>query len=104
MDFIGSFIKTTIPGDPQNLYLEANNTLNFSDNDVTMKGMRAYFHVKGAAGAAKRARIVLGGQVATDINLVNGELVNGTVKTIENGQVIIIRDGIRYNVMGAKIQ
>ena len=104
VDFIGTFVKKTISGNPNNLYLEANNTLNFSDNAVTIKGMRAYFHVKGAAGAAKRARIVLGGQVATDINLVNGELVNGTVKMIENGQVVIIRDGIRYNVMGAKIQ
>jgi hypothetical protein len=67
--------------------------------------MRAWIRLKPqGAGAAPRARIVLGEQVATDINLVNDEIVNGTVKTIENGQLVIIRDGIRYNVMGAKIQ
>ena len=65
--------------------------------------MRAYFHVKGAAAAAaKRARIVTKENTATAIDLVNGE--KKALKRIENGQVIIIRDGIRYNVMGVKLQ
>ena len=102
VDFIGSFIKTTIDGNPNNLYLEANNTLNFSDNAVTMKGMRAYFHVKGAAAAAKRARIVTRENIVTEIELVKDE--NKAIKRIENGQVIILRDGVRYNTMGTRLQ
>jgi hypothetical protein len=39
--------------------------------------------------------------VTTDINRVE---VNGSVKTIENGQLVIIRDGKKYNVMGIKLQ
>ena len=102
VDFIGSFIKTTIDGNPNNLYLESNNTLNFSDNAVTMKGMRAYFHVKGAAAAAKRARIVTRENIVTEIELVKDE--NKAIKRIENGQVIILRDGVRYNTMGTRLQ
>ena len=103
-DFIGTFVKTTIPGDPNNLYLQANNMLQFSQSDVTIKGMRAYFHVKvPSSSPVVRPRIVLNGQVLTDIELVNGEpQTNG--KFIENGQLIIIRDGIRYNAIGIRVK
>ena len=104
-DFIGTFVKTTIAADPNNLWLQSGNVLKFSDEDVTIKGTRAYFHVKGSGGGAGivRPRIVLNGQVITDIEIVNGEpQVNG--KFIENGQLIIVKDGIRYNALGARIK
>lgn len=103
-DFIGTFVKKTIPGDPNNLYLQANNMLQFSQSDVTIKGMRAYFHVKvPISSPVVHPRIVLNGQVLTDIELVNGEpQTNG--KFIENGQLIIIRDGIRYNAIGIRVK
>ena len=103
-DFIGTFYKDEIPAGVNNLYLQNNNLYYSESNNTPIKGTRAWIRLNQQSSAPVRARIVLGEQVATDINLVNGELVNGTVKTIENGQVIIIRDGIRYNVMGAKIQ
>ena len=103
-DFIGTFVKKTIPDDPNNLYLQANNMLQFSQSEVTIKGMRAYFHVKvPSSSPVVRPRIVLNGQVLTDIELVNGEpQTNG--KFIENGQLIIIRDGIRYNAIGIRVK
>jgi hypothetical protein len=104
-DFVGTFYKDVIPAGESNLYLQNNNLYYSPTNNTPIKGTRAWIRLKPqGAGAAPRARIVLGEQVATDINLVNDEIVNGTVKTIENGQLVIIRDGIRYNVMGAKIQ
>ena len=103
-DFVGTFYKDEIPAGVNNLYLQNNNLYYSESNNTPIKGTRAWIRLNQSSSAPARARIVLGEQVATDINLVNGELVNGTVKTIENGQVIIIRDGIRYNVMGAKIQ
>ena len=107
-DFIGTFIATSIPAGENNLFLGPNDLLYFSQTATPIKGMRAYFHVKvpGAANAIKRARIVGPNNVPTGIEFVNGEFqnLNGSVKTIENGQLIIIRDGVRYNVMGAKIQ
>ena len=103
VDFIGTFIKGEVPAGENNLFLGQNDVLYFSQEATPIKGMRAYFHVKGAAAAAaKRARIVTKENTATAIDLVNGE--KKALKRIENGQVIIIRDGIRYNVMGVKLQ
>lgn len=107
-DFIGSFIKGEVPAGEDNLFLGPDNLLYFSQTATPIKGMRAYFRVKGVANPAqaiKRARIVTGGQVATEINLVNESAKIGkSAKIIENGQLVIIRDGIRYNVMGAMIK
>ena len=64
--------------------------------------MRAWIRLKSQGGAAPKARIVMRDNSATAIDLVNGE--KKALKRIENGQVIIIRDGIRYSVMGAKLQ
>ena len=105
-DFIGSFIKGVVPAGENNLFLGPNNLLYFSQTATPIKGMRAWFQVKGvpnAMQAIKRANIVTSGQVITSVDFVK-DANNGTLKTIENGQVIIIRDGIRYNVMGIKLQ
>ena len=104
VDFIGTFVKKEVAANANNLYLGMDNKLYFSENAVTIKGLRAYFHVKvpGAAQAIKHARIVTRENTATAIDFVNGE--NKAIKRIENGQVVILRDGIRYNVMGIKLQ
>ena len=104
-DFIGTFIKNTIDASENNLYLGTDNKLYFSNNDVTIKGLRAYFNVNipNPQQVIKHARIVTQGQVVTDVELVGAEN-QGILKKIENGQVIIIRDGILYNVLGTKIQ
>lgn len=103
-DFIGTFYKSEIPAGENNLYLQNNNLYYSESSNTTIKGTRAWIRLKQQGAAPARARIVMGGKVATDINLVNGELVNGTVKAIENGQLILIRDGKKYNVMGARLQ
>ncbi len=104
VDFIGNFIKSEVPAGENNLFLGPNDLLYFSQTATPIKGMRAYFRVNvpSAANAVKRARIVAQGQVVTAIDLVGAE--SKSFKTIENGQLIITIDGVRYNVMGAKIQ
>lgn len=99
-DFIGSFYKTVIPAGESNLYLQ-NNTLYYSEtNNTPIKGTRAWIQLKQSGSLAPaRARIVLQNQVVTDIQLAEQE-ENKAIKTIENGQLIIIRDGVRYNAMG----
>ena len=103
-NFIGSFIAGEVPAGDQNLFLGPDNLLYFSQDATPIKGMRAYFHVKvpGAAQMIQHARIVKGTQVITSVDLVGAE--TKAVKTIENGQLIITIDGVRYNVMGVKIQ
>lgn len=104
VDFIGNFIKSEVPAGENNLFLGQNDLLYFSQTATPIKGMRAYFRVNvpSAANAVKRARIVAQGQVVTAIDLVGAE--SKSFKTIENGQLIITIDGVRYNVMGVKIQ
>ena len=110
-NFIGTFIKTTIPEDPNNLFLGANNNLYFPEGgDMPIKGMRAYFAVTGSSGApVRQARIVAQGNVATEVELVDGQLPsefggNDLRKSIENGQLIIIRDGVQYNALGVRVK
>ncbi len=105
VDFIGSFIKSEVPAGEDNLFLGPNNLLYFSDTATPIKGMRAWFKVKvpNPQHVIQHARIVKGEQVLTDIELVNGEAqTNG--KLIENGQLVIIRDGVRYNALGIRVK
>ena len=105
VQFIGTFIKQTIDQDEHNLYLGNDNSLYFVNNDVTIKGMRGYFHldIQNPQQVIRRAQIVAGSQVVTSVDFVK-DANNATFKTIENGQLVIIRDGVHYNVMGTKIQ
>ena len=104
-DFVGTFIKDEIPADPNNLFMGANNTLYFPTVNMPILGMRAYFVIHNVpAGAVKRARIIENEQVATEIELVMEQPETNSQKRIENGQLIIIRDGVRYNAMGVKLQ
>ena len=104
VDFVGTLVKTDLDAE-HDLFLGLNNTLYFPSNSNQLKGLRGYFHINitNAQQAVKHARIVKQGQVITAIDLVN-EQNEGTIKTIENGQLIIIRDGVRYNAMGVMIQ
>jgi hypothetical protein len=104
-DFIGNFIMSEVPAGDQNLFLGDNDMLFFRQVATPIKGMRAYFHVKvpGAAQMIQHARIVKGTNVLTEINLVSQPKANSQ-KLIMDGQLIIIRDGKKYNAMGAKLQ
>ena len=108
-NFVGSFIKGTVPAGEDYLFLGASDLLYFSEAATTIKGMRAYFQIHDVPSGApiRQARIVEQGNVVTALEFVNGEWQeiksdNGTIKTIENGQLILIRDGKRYNVMGIR--
>ena len=105
-NFVGNFVKGTISADPNNLFLGAENTLYFPTAEIDILGMRAYFVVHDApAGMIKRARIVENEQILTDIELVRSqEPILNSQKFIENGQLIIVRDGVRYNALGIKLQ
>ena len=66
-------------------------------------GLRVLFNITDNAGTPVkiRARVVLGENAATSLdNITNGE--NTTIKVIENGQLIIIRDGEKFNAQGVR--
>ena len=105
-NFVGNFVKGTIAASENNLFLGAENTLYFPTEEINILGMRAYFVVHDVpAYMIKRARIVENEQVITEIELVKSqEPEANNQKLLIDGQLIIVRDGARYNVMGTKVQ
>lgn len=89
------------------LFLAAGNTIYWPAQNKTVKGFRAYFNVTVGGGALQikkgmPVRIVERAEVTTGIDNTNVE--NVTLKFIENNQVVIIRNGVKYTVQGQKIQ
>lgn len=101
---IGTLISSEVPAGANNLFLGSENKLYFSNAATPIKGMRAYFRIDESVPAPSRARIVAHEEVVTEMELVNGTLPgtfgNKAVKRINNGQLLIIRNGAYYNVMG----
>ena len=105
-DLSGTFVKTALQPNQNILYLGPNNLLYYPEIETPIKGFRAWFVIHDTsipAPALKRMNIVEAPAVTTEINFVESK-VNASVKTIENGQLVIIRDNKKYNVMGIKIQ
>ena len=108
-DFIGNFVKAEVPAGDDNFFLGTDNKLYYSNDATPIKGLRAYIAVKGGAGAPKRARMVMDGEnITTDIELVGGalpEIIGRKVqKMIQNGQLILIKDGVQYNTLGVRVK
>ena len=95
-------------GDSHNqLFLAAGNIIYWPAQDKTVKGFRAYFEVN-TGGPLKiqkgmPARLVEHANTTTGCENVNGENVR-SMKVLENNQVIIIRNGVKYTIQGQKIQ
>ena len=104
-NFVGTFIKQTVPADVNNLFLGSDDKLYFSRSDMPIKGMRAWFSIHDTApGLVQRARIVESGNVVTEVELLCPAGEAECKKVIEDGQIFIIRDGRYYNVMGQTIK
>ncbi len=91
----------------QTLCIGANNTVYFPNVSNNIKAFRAYFVVNDGElpqSAPERARfLVLGRDVPADYNAaeINN---NNTRKYILDGQLIIEKDGIRYNAQGMIVE
>ena len=96
------------PNDQTKLFLAANNTLYWwaGSENSQLNNFRAYFKVNTGSNAPARygmpARIIKGEQHATGID--NAKFNDETIKRLENNQVIIIRNGVKYNIQGQVIQ
>lgn len=104
-DFVGTFVQTTLEPDQNILFLGADNTLYYPAESIPIKGMRGWFVVHDISGPAysiRRMQIVERLDGTTGINTVN-ENANQATKTIMNGQLIIIRDGVMYDIMGRRM-
>lgn len=102
VDFKGVYGTTSLEGGNRNLlFLGAGNELFWPASDGEIKAFRAYFEVKGAAQkAAKRARIVKKEDAATGVDQITNDKLPMTNKILRNGEILILRDGKTYNVLG----
>lgn len=108
-NLVGTFVSTTLLAGQDILFLGPNNTMYYPLEDIDIDGMRAWFVIHDApapASAIRRARIVERENVVTEIELVgedNNQPTN-VQKILHNGQLFILRDGIRYNALGNRVQ
>lgn len=87
-------------------FLGSDNYLYYKANNNIILGLRSYFTFAGiteySQAAQVRARVVFNENETTDLdNLIT---TDAPVKVIENGQLIIIRDGVKYNIQGQVIR
>ena len=80
-------------------YWLASNTYLYNTS-TALKSLRAVFNVQ-TTKANVRARVAFGENVETGIEDIF--TTDAPVKAIVNGQLIIIRDGVKYNVQGQKL-
>ena len=94
-------------GNRNHLFIGANNELFWPNTSNGLKGFRAHFEVPASGPAYvprnSPARIVVQTNVATGVENTSANSA-GAKKQLENGQLVIIRDNIRYNVMGLKLR
>ena len=86
------------------LMLVANNRLATSTGG-TMLGNRGYFVIGNPQNMPKRAEIaIVKGTSSSDNNIHVDDYQPTVTKVLENGVIFIIRDGVKYNLMGARIK
>ena len=98
--------------DQTKLFLAANNTLYWwaGTSNSQLNSFRAYFKVNTGGGSSQApvyhgmpARLIKQEATPTDVEQVQGA-ENISIKVLENNQVIIIRNGVKYTIQGQKIQ
>ena len=80
-------------------YWLAENTWLYNDN-VAVPALRALFTISTTSGIAPRARVAMNENAETGLENINA--ATKAVKAIENGQLIITIDGVKYNVQGVR--
>jgi uncharacterized repeat protein (TIGR02543 family) len=104
LNFIGLLAPRALATDGSNLFLGGNNTLyKPSPSSATVNAFRAYFGYKDVLPQYPRRSMMVfdkGAQMPTDVEIVTPEDKPLDGKRIENGQLVIYRNGMRYNVAG----
>ena len=101
--FRGVMNPTELPNQNM-LMLVANNRLATSTGG-TMLGNRGYFVIDNPQNMPKRAEIaIVKGAPSSDDYIHIDDYQPTVTKVLENGVILIIRDGVKYNLMGARVR
>ena len=91
---------------PANCYVlsDEDDVIGFYEyNGNQLNAHKAYIIFNGSSSAPRRMRFIFAEEQNTTA-LDNAETDNMSVKVIENGQLVIIRNGVRYNAAGQVIE
>ncbi len=104
VDYKAVYSPTELEGENKNLlFLGAGNELFWPESTGNLNGFRAYFEIKDAsAQAAKRARISMGGKIATG-NLSPALPKEEGVKILRDGKLYLMYKGQMYDVQGKRM-
>jgi hypothetical protein len=70
-----------------------------------MQGNRGYFVIGNLQNMPKRAEIaIVKGAPSSDDYIHIDDYQPTVTKVLENGVILIIRDGVKYNLMGARVR
>ena len=100
--FQGVMNPTELPNQNM-LMLVANNRLATSTGG-TMQGNRGYFVIDNPQNMPKRAEIAIVKGAPTNNDNPYTNYLPTSYKILEDGHIWIIRDGVKYNLMGARVR
>ena len=107
LDMIPVLDEETWEANENNFFLGPDAYLYQDAADGVMPPLRAYFQFKGLTSqqlSSIRARVAFGEDEATDLEDLEVTTQEEVIKVIENGQLYIIRGGVKYNIQGQRIE
>ena len=102
--FCGITGPTTIAKNPNILFLVANNRLATATGTGPMLGNRAYFQLDNAQNLPKRSMISIVKSTPAGFEEIYNTYHTEAYKMLYNGMIVIVRDGVMYDLMGTRIK
>ena len=102
--FHGITSPVEIQEDPKILFLVANNRLATASSTGMMMANRAYFELADAQNLPKRSIISIIQPTSSGIEQIYNYYSTETYKFLYNGTIVIVRDGVMYDIMGVRIK
>jgi len=101
---VGSYANNTTVTEDAGNYILSNNTIYPVGKNVTVNAYRAYINIPGS-NEARALRFVVDGQITGVDNVAaeaSAEVKDG--KYIENGKVVIVKNGKKFSATGAQMK
>ena len=102
--FKGITSPVEIQEDPKILFLVANNRLATASNTGMMMANRAYFELDNAQNLPKRSMISIVKSTPAGFEEIYNTYQTEAYKMLYNGMIVIVRDGVMYDLMGIRIK
>lgn len=102
--FKGITGPTTIAKNSNILFLVANNRLATASSTGMMMANRAYFELDNAQNLPKRSMISIVKSTPAGFEEIYNTYQTEAYKMLYNGMIVIVRDGVMYDLMGTRIK